>query len=79
MELSAKKIASMIDGVVEGNDQAIADKLSKIENGEKKSISFLGNPKYNNYLYSSKSSIILIALIDSQISKSIVILFNDNW
>ena len=60
MELSAKKIASMVDGVVEGNDQTIADKLSKIENGEKNSISFLGNPKYNNYLYSSKSSIVLI-------------------
>ena len=60
MKLIAHKIAKMLNGVVEGNDQIYIDKLSKIESGEKNSLSFLGNPKYNEFLYSSKSSIIII-------------------
>ena len=60
MKLIAHKIGKMLGGVVEGNDQIFIDKLSKIESGEKNSLSFLGNPKYNEFLYSSKSSIILI-------------------
>jgi len=60
MKLFAHNIAKMLDGVVEGNDQIYIDKLSKIENGEKNSLSFLGNAKYNEFLYSSKSSIIIV-------------------
>ena len=60
MKLIAHKIGEMLGGVVEGNDQIYIDKLSKIESGEKNSLSFLGNPKYNEFLYSSKSSIILV-------------------
>ena len=60
MNLKAYQVAKIIDGVVEGNDQISINKLSKIESGEEGSLSFLGNPKYNNFLYSSKSSIIII-------------------
>ncbi len=60
MKLNANKIAEMLGGVVEGNDKISINKLSKIENGDKQSLSFLGNPKYNNFLYTTNSSIILI-------------------
>ena len=60
MKLNARKIAEMLDGVVEGNDQINIDNLSKIESGVKNSLSFLGNLKYKEFLYSSKSSIIIV-------------------
>ena len=60
MKLIAHKIGEMLGGVVEGNDQIFIDKISKIESGEKNSLSFLGKHKYNEFLYYSKSSIILI-------------------
>ena len=60
MNLKAYQVAEIINGVVEGNDQISINKLSKIESGEEGSLSFVGNPKYNNFLYTSKSSIIII-------------------
>ena len=60
MKLSALKIGNMLGGVVEGNNSIYVDKLSKIENGMPGSLSFLGNPKYSKYLYTSRSSVILV-------------------
>ena len=75
MNLKAYQVAEIVDGVVEGNDQISIDKLSKIESGEKDSLSFLGNPKYNNFLYSSKSSIIIISnsfVLDKPVEKTLI-------
>lgn len=60
MKLNANKIAEMLGGVVEGDDKISINKLSKIEYGDKQSLSFLGNPKYNNFLYTTNASIILV-------------------
>ena len=60
MEFSAKQIAHMLEGRVEGNENAVVCKLCKIEEGEKGGLSFLANPKYNHYLYSTKASIVII-------------------
>lgn len=60
MEFSAKQIASLLGGKVEGDENIVANKLCKIEQGEEKGLSFLANPKYNHYLYSTKSSIVII-------------------
>lgn len=60
MKFKAHQVADLLNGNVEGDDQISIDCLSKIENGQKGSLSFLGNPKYNKYLYSSNSSIIII-------------------
>ena len=60
MEFSAKQIAQMLEGRVEGNENAVVCKLCKIEEGEKGGLSFLANPKYNHYLYSTKASIVII-------------------
>ena len=60
MKFKAIQIADILNGKVEGDDQISIDSLSKIEEGKKGSISFLGNPKYNRFLYTTKSSIIIV-------------------
>lgn len=60
MDLKAQEVAELINGVVEGDNNSTINKLSKIENGDNNSLSFLGNPKYNEYLYKSTASIIIV-------------------
>ena len=60
MKFTAKQIAQMLEGRVEGNENVIVSKLCKIEEGEKEGLSFLANPKYAHYLYSTQSSIVLV-------------------
>tara|TARA_B100000242_G_C43009378_1_gene469226 strand:- start:293 stop:1315 length:1023 start_codon:yes stop_codon:yes gene_type:complete len=60
MKLKAHEVAELVGGIVEGDKESTITKLSKIESGDKKSLSFLGNPKYNDYLYKTKASIIII-------------------
>ena len=60
MKLSASDVANIVGGVVDGDKKSTITKLSKIENGDTNSLSFLGNPKYNEYLYSSSASIIIV-------------------
>jgi UDP-3-O-[3-hydroxymyristoyl] glucosamine N-acyltransferase len=60
MEFTAKQIADMIGGRVEGNEQAAVNSFAKIEEGKPGAISFLSNPKYTHYLYDTQSSVVLI-------------------
>lgn len=60
MEFTAKQIADFIGGRVEGNDNATVHTFAKIEEGTEGAISFLSNPKYTQYIYETKSSIVLI-------------------
>ena len=61
MQLSAKEIANLLNGQVEGNPDVIVNRPSKIEEGGEGSISFLGNKKYESYVYSTNASIILVS------------------
>ena len=60
MEFTAKQIAEMIGGRVEGNENASVHTFAKIEEGQKGALSFLSNPKYKHFLYETQSSIVLI-------------------
>ena len=60
MDLKAQEVAELINGVVEGDNNSTINKLSKIENGDNNSLSFLANPKYNEYLYKSTASIVIV-------------------
>lgn len=60
MEISAKTIADYLGGEIIGNPDIMVSSVAKIENGKKGSVSFLANPKYEKYLYTSKASIILV-------------------
>lgn len=60
MQFSAKQIADLLKGQIEGDDSITINKLSKIEEGEPGSISFLSNPAYIPYLYTTKASLVII-------------------
>lgn len=60
MEFTAKQISELLNGKVEGNPDVKVNKLSKIEEGEAGSISFLANPLYTQYIYSTNASIVIV-------------------
>lgn len=60
MKFTAKELAEVLGGVVEGNPLAEASTFSKIEHGKPGSLCFYANPKYEQYVYSSKASILLV-------------------
>lgn len=60
MEFTAKQIAELIGGRVEGRDDAAVRMFAKIEEGQEGAISFLSNPKYTHYIYDTKSSVVLV-------------------
>lgn len=60
MEFTAKDIASLIGGTVDGNHDIRVNKLAKIEEGEAEALSFLANPKYTQYIYTTLSSVVLV-------------------
>jgi UDP-3-O-[3-hydroxymyristoyl] glucosamine N-acyltransferase len=60
MQFTATQIAALLKGQIEGNADVTVTKLSKIEEGVPGSISFLANPLYTQYLYSTHASIVII-------------------
>ena len=60
MKFSAEQIASMLDGAVEGNPSVEVDSLAKIEEGHSGALSFLSNPKYEEYIYTTQSSVCIV-------------------
>ena len=60
MEFSAKQIAQIIDGIVEGDENILVSNLSKIEEGTIGTLTFLANPAYTNYIYSTNASIVIV-------------------
>jgi UDP-3-O-[3-hydroxymyristoyl] glucosamine N-acyltransferase len=61
MEFSAGQIAEMLGGELVGNAEQKVNALSKIEEGKSESLSFLSNPKYTEYIYSTKASVVIVA------------------
>lgn len=60
MEFTAQQIASFLQGEVIGDPNAKVCDLAKIEEGHEGALSFLANPKYTEFLYTTQSSIVLI-------------------
>lgn len=60
MKITAAQIAEVLEGVVEGDASVHVSTLSKIEEGKPGSISFLSNPKYNHYIYTTDASIVIV-------------------
>jgi len=60
MNFTAQQIAEILEGYIVGNPNVEVSKLSKIEEGEKGSLTFLSNPKYNPFLYTTKASITIV-------------------
>jgi len=60
MKFTANQIAEILEGEIEGNENVEVYKLSKIEEGENGSLTFLSNPKYAQYIYTTKASITIV-------------------
>ena len=60
MEFTADQIAGILEGTVDGNGCIAVSKLSKIEEGTPGSLTFLANPKYTNFIYTTKASIVIV-------------------
>ena len=60
MKFTAAQIAGILEGEVEGNPEVEVSKLSKIEEGIPGSLSFLSNPKYTQYIYTTKASAVIV-------------------
>lgn len=60
MEFTAAQIAGILNGQVVGNENATVKDLAKIEEGKPGAISFLANPKYEEYIYQTGSTICIV-------------------
>lgn len=60
MVFTAQQIASFVGGEVEGNPNASVTTFAKIEEGAPGALSFLANPQYEQYIYNTKSSVVLV-------------------
>jgi UDP-3-O-[3-hydroxymyristoyl] glucosamine N-acyltransferase len=60
MKFTAGQIAGLLGGQVEGNAEAEVSALSKIEEGKPGSLSFLSNPLYASYIYTTDASIVIV-------------------
>ncbi len=75
MKFTAAQIAGMLGGTVEGNPEATITKLSKIEEGESGSLSFLSNPLYTPHIYRTGASIVIVNnsfIADNPISATLI-------
>jgi UDP-3-O-[3-hydroxymyristoyl] glucosamine N-acyltransferase len=61
MQFTAKQISEFLNGSIDGNPDVAVTELSKIEDGKKGSLSFLSNPKYENFLYSTQASVVIVS------------------
>src|SRR5215213_896139 len=60
MQFSAAQIALLVEGRVEGDPNVVVDSFGKIEEAGAGQLAFLANPKYEDYLYTTGASVIII-------------------
>ncbi|MCB0663492.1 MAG: UDP-3-O-(3-hydroxymyristoyl)glucosamine N-acyltransferase [Saprospiraceae bacterium] len=61
MQIKASDLSAMLNGTVEGDPDVLISRPSKIEEGGEGTITFLGNPKYESYIYSTTASVVLVS------------------
>jgi UDP-3-O-[3-hydroxymyristoyl] glucosamine N-acyltransferase len=75
MKFTAQQIATQLEGTVEGDPNAEVFKLSKIEDAQKGSLTFLSNPKYTPFIYKTQASVTIVNkdfVPDSDLSTTLV-------
>jgi UDP-3-O-[3-hydroxymyristoyl] glucosamine N-acyltransferase len=59
MEFTAKQIAELLNGTIDGDPEAKVSRLAKIEEGTIGSLTFLANPAYTSFAYTTKATILI--------------------
>lgn len=75
MKFTAQQIADILEGDIVGNPNEEVSKLSKIEEGKKGSLTFLSNPKYNSYLYTTSASVAIVNksfILEKEVSTTLI-------
>jgi len=60
MQFTAQQIATLLHGKLEGDPDAKVTEVAKIEEAVKGSLSFIANPKYEEYIYTSAATIVIV-------------------
>ncbi|MGZ5190927.1 MAG: LpxD N-terminal domain-containing protein, partial [Flavisolibacter sp.] len=60
MQFTAAQISSLVNGNIEGNADIAVTSFGKIEEAEQGQLTFLANPKYEEYLYTTNASMVII-------------------
>jgi UDP-3-O-[3-hydroxymyristoyl] glucosamine N-acyltransferase len=60
MQFTAKQISEFLSGTVEGDENVTVSELSKIEEGKKGALCFLSNRKYEQYIYTTNASVVIV-------------------
>lgn len=60
MEFTARQISEILSGKISGDPEAKVSRLSKIEEGTPGSLSFLANPKYTEFIYTTQASVVIV-------------------
>ncbi len=60
VSFTAQQIALLVQGKIEGEATAVVEQFGKIESAMPGEISFLANPKYEDFLYTTKASVIIV-------------------
>ncbi|MFY0651067.1 MAG: UDP-3-O-(3-hydroxymyristoyl)glucosamine N-acyltransferase [Cyclobacteriaceae bacterium] len=61
MEIKVSQIAHILNGQIKGDENRTINNIGSIETAKAGSISFLSNPKYESYIYSTKASAVIVA------------------
>lgn len=61
MKFAASQIGEILQGTIEGDATVCVDRLAKIEEATEGSITFLANPKYTHYIYTTGASIVIVS------------------
>lgn len=61
MQFTAAQLAPLIEATIEGNPKVVVQSFGKIEEAKAGQLSFLANPKYEEYLYSTAASVIILS------------------
>ena len=75
MQFTAKEISFLLNGSVEGNPDVKVFQLAKIEEAQEGGLSFLANPKYEAFLYTTQASVVIVnqdLLIDKPVSATLI-------
>ncbi len=60
MKFTAQQLAQVLNGTVEGNPEASISKLAKIEEGDEESLTFLANPAYKHFIYTTRAAVVIV-------------------
>jgi len=75
MEFTAMQISTLINGEIEGDPVVTVSSFGKLEGAEPGQLAFLANPKYEEFLYSTKASVIIInntQLVEKKVNATLI-------